>query len=145
MCEGVISITHVALTSRFQIVLQFYTAIQHVLFALTSLSLHSPNVECLHLLQLVIIFIDEAYFHLFIFTINRYFCLLVRTQIACRPCMCGLLTGRTRNHFRCFIISFEFFESFFFYTFFNNAGLDEEALKESLYAIGISVWVTGAT
>ncbi|KAI8979488.1 hypothetical protein BDF20DRAFT_869879, partial [Mycotypha africana] len=63
MCEGVIPITHVgllremflaALTSRFQIVLQFYTAIQHVLFALTSLSLHSPNVECLHLLHLVI-------------------------------------------------------------------------------------------
>ncbi|KAI8983984.1 hypothetical protein BDF20DRAFT_857346 [Mycotypha africana] len=42
MCEGVISITH------------FYIAIQHVLFALTSLSLHSPDVECLHLLQLVI-------------------------------------------------------------------------------------------
>ncbi|KAI8982248.1 hypothetical protein BDF20DRAFT_865803, partial [Mycotypha africana] len=43
-----------ALTSHFQTVLQFYTAIQHVLFALTSLSLHSPKVECLHLLQLAI-------------------------------------------------------------------------------------------
>ncbi|KAI8988450.1 hypothetical protein BDF20DRAFT_932367 [Mycotypha africana] len=129
-----------ALTSRFQIVSQFYTAIQHVLFALLLLSLHSPNVECFHLLQLVIYSLMKQISTFSSSSSMGTFAFFVRTQIACRQCMFGLLTGWARNHFRCFIISFEFLESLF-----DNAGLDEEALKESLYAIGISVWVTGAT
>ncbi|KAI8988161.1 hypothetical protein BDF20DRAFT_854207 [Mycotypha africana] len=107
-----------AWTSRFQIVSQFYTAIQHVLFALLLLTLHYLKVECLHLLQLVIYSLMKQIFTFSSSSSIGTFAFFVRTQIACRQCMCGLLTGWARNHFRCFIISFDFLESFFFFNLF---------------------------
>ncbi|KAI8988162.1 hypothetical protein BDF20DRAFT_854214, partial [Mycotypha africana] len=118
MCEGVISITHVAWTSRFQIVSQFYTAIQHVLFALLLLTLHYLKVECLHLLQLVIYSLMKQ-----IFTFSS-------SSSIGNACVACLQDG----HVTIFVVLLSALTSWrasFFLTFFDYTGLNEEALEES--------------